>query len=113
MKKLFFIIILTLFIMNAFMFHSYSQSIDVSKDAPYKGERIRITGTGWQPYEKITFELTEHAPLRSGVVMIVCGEALAYDDGTFGGSCLIPPDLGYYNVDFYVNGLFAGQLRAR
>lgn len=92
---------------------SYAQSVDFSKDNPYKGERIRITGKGWQPYEKITFELTKHGPAHSGMELIKCGDAFAYDDGTFGGSCLIPADLGYDTVNVYINGLLAGQIRAR
>jgi hypothetical protein len=92
---------------------SFAQSVDFSKDNPYKGERIRITGKGWQPDEKITFEIIQHGPAYSGMVLTICGETVAYDDGSFGGSCLIPPNLGYYTVDFYVNGLLAGQIRAR
>jgi len=39
------------------------------------------------------------------MILTPCGEAFAYDDGTFGGSCLIPPDIGYSSADLYVNGL--------
>ena len=83
----------------------YAQTIELSEDNPYRGERIRITGTGWKPYEKIIIELTEHGSEYRGMVLTQCGEAFAYDDGTFGGSCLIPPDLGYSSADLYVNGL--------
>jgi hypothetical protein len=113
MKKLIFISVLSLFIMSTFVLDSYSQSVELSKDNPYKGERIRITGKGWQPQETITFEIIQHGPAYSGMVLTTCGETVAYDDGSFGGSCLIPANLGYYSVDFYVNGLLAGQLRAR
>ncbi|MDY6820255.1 MAG: hypothetical protein SVN78_01360 [Deferribacterota bacterium] len=92
----------------------YAQTIELSEDNPYKGERIRILGTGWKPYEKIIIELTEHGPKRSGMVLKKCGEAFAYEDGTFGGSCLIPPDLEYSTADIYVNGLEADSyLRIR
>jgi hypothetical protein len=107
-------LILVIFIVNLVLLSNLkAQSVNVNKDNPYKGERIRITGKGWQPQEKITFEIIQHGPAYSGMVLTICGETVAYDDGSFGGSCLIPPDLGYYSVDLYVNGLLAGEIRAR
>jgi hypothetical protein len=108
-----FIFVILMLMMNILTVSSYAQTVVFSKDNPYKGERVRITGKGWQPYEKIIFEIIERGPAYSGMVLTSCGETFAYDDGSFGGSCLIPPDLGYYIVDFYVNGLLAGQIRAR
>jgi hypothetical protein len=115
MKFNFLIIFMLIFFIGLIAEKSYSQTVQFNKKDPYKGERIRVTGKDWQPYENITIELSKDSTPRRGMILTKCNDSViyTYESGVFGGSCLIPTSLEYSTAYVYVNGIYVGEISVR